>query len=57
MGSTVEFNILVVATTGNCQRLRMVADLFSIECSSVEFNIFVVATTGNCHRLRKVVEC
>ena len=28
MGSTVGFNILVVAATGNCRRLRMVADLF-----------------------------
>ena len=32
MGSTVEFNIFVVATTGNCCRLRMVADMFNPEC-------------------------
>ena len=36
MGLTVEFNILVSATTVNCHKLRIVADVFNVECSWVQ---------------------
>ena len=36
MGSAVEFNILVVAKTGICHRLRMVVDMSNAECSLVQ---------------------
>ena len=36
MGSAVEFNIVVVATTGICHRLNMVAEMSNVECSWVQ---------------------